>query len=576
MLHKPVLTQSKPGPFPRPPTRTKSKTGCKTCKVRRIRCGEERPACQKCLSTGRVCDGYGIWGGGGNRYGERCTGHGTARAPEPLIPASYLGGPTSNLDADEKFHFEWFWCRTARKIPGAFFSEKGNALFFQACASDRAVTHAVLAMCAVHRRSHNGGSSERKLVASSCGTVCGEEEDFALRQYNKAIRHLQRHLGREHEDSDTDTTSLRIALFSCVAFVFVELFRGFYRSAGRHLEHGLQMLACAKRLLGAERFAENRIDEWVVGVFRKLYVQATWFGQRPRHPWPFEDPLQLISTVTIFSGAHEARDYLDNILLDICEVMETRSKQFLQTSGKRQASEDIAGPIERDLNAWFPAYRLTLALLECRMDKVEAFACRMLGAYHTMAIIMLDTVRETEESKYDRHTSEFLSIIQHMLEMRRIAANAEIRRRFFGSEEGMSHSIGDIGLIAPLYYVAVKCRVRRLRLCAIRMLEETPHKEGIHDAILTANIARKVMALEEDDTLKPGDREDDFSLLEPPLAEHWTLQPLIPESDRVQVLDVLLPDGPWDPAILKCRYQNATAYFKISQQPFNERKRSLR
>ncbi|KAK3385315.1 hypothetical protein B0H63DRAFT_181546 [Podospora didyma] len=46
------------------PRRSKVKTGCQTCKTRKVKCDEGRPACVRCVSTGRACDGYGIWGGG--------------------------------------------------------------------------------------------------------------------------------------------------------------------------------------------------------------------------------------------------------------------------------------------------------------------------------------------------------------------------------------------------------------------------------------------------------------------------------------------------------------------------------
>ena len=37
---------------------SKSKGGCKTCKTRRVRCGEEKPQCRRCLATGWDCEGY--------------------------------------------------------------------------------------------------------------------------------------------------------------------------------------------------------------------------------------------------------------------------------------------------------------------------------------------------------------------------------------------------------------------------------------------------------------------------------------------------------------------------------------
>ena len=38
---------------------TKTRTGCLTCKGRRVKCGEERPSCARCVSAGRECS-YGV------------------------------------------------------------------------------------------------------------------------------------------------------------------------------------------------------------------------------------------------------------------------------------------------------------------------------------------------------------------------------------------------------------------------------------------------------------------------------------------------------------------------------------
>ncbi|KIW05887.1 uncharacterized protein PV09_03082 [Verruconis gallopava] len=38
--------------------RKRTKTGCLTCRKRRIKCGEERPICQNCIKSKRTCEGY--------------------------------------------------------------------------------------------------------------------------------------------------------------------------------------------------------------------------------------------------------------------------------------------------------------------------------------------------------------------------------------------------------------------------------------------------------------------------------------------------------------------------------------
>lgn len=44
----------------KPKSKRKTKGGCRTCKIRKVKCDEGRPCCHRCQSTGRICEGYGI------------------------------------------------------------------------------------------------------------------------------------------------------------------------------------------------------------------------------------------------------------------------------------------------------------------------------------------------------------------------------------------------------------------------------------------------------------------------------------------------------------------------------------
>ncbi|KAK0130445.1 hypothetical protein ONS96_000964 [Cadophora gregata f. sp. sojae] len=39
-------------------SKPKVKSGCKTCKARRVKCDEKKPACDRCANFGRICGGY--------------------------------------------------------------------------------------------------------------------------------------------------------------------------------------------------------------------------------------------------------------------------------------------------------------------------------------------------------------------------------------------------------------------------------------------------------------------------------------------------------------------------------------
>ena len=37
---------------------TRTRTGCQTCRDRKVKCGEEKPSCSNCQRTNHVCPGY--------------------------------------------------------------------------------------------------------------------------------------------------------------------------------------------------------------------------------------------------------------------------------------------------------------------------------------------------------------------------------------------------------------------------------------------------------------------------------------------------------------------------------------
>ena len=51
-------TGNVPGSSANPKMRKRTKTGCLTCRKRRIKCGEERPTCGNCIKSKRQCEGY--------------------------------------------------------------------------------------------------------------------------------------------------------------------------------------------------------------------------------------------------------------------------------------------------------------------------------------------------------------------------------------------------------------------------------------------------------------------------------------------------------------------------------------
>ena len=518
-------------------------------RIRKVKCDEGHPACHRCISTGRVCDGYGIWGGGGNFYSHRrrLTGSKDSRVvPRPPASVSVLASGT-----EENGYFEWFKCRTAVKLPGSFVSSFWNTLLFQASLNEPAVLHAVLALSSVHKRGAINADGQRKT-----NNIPNEQEQFMLQHYVKAISHLQPHF------SIKDRASFRVALITCVVFVCFEFLRGHFKTAQIHLQNGLKILEEMQMLSNGNdgilrlKPCRESTDDWIVEAFSRLHLQVELFKHAYQHSCLVLQAAGSETPALVFHSINEAWQQMERLL----------NKVFhLNHQGRQQAvseCESLRHPlallehqqrIRTELARWLDMYEAFKKALQGHRSAEEEKGYQLLCMYHTMANIMADTcLRPSDESIFDSHTNQFVLLIRQLANFWTAASTTSPVQALPGHLMDMSRSIVDVGWIPLLYYAAVKCRVHRIRLQAIRLLESSSHREGIWDAKTAACVARKVMEIEERDFYKDVDTADDFPLSRSPCPQDLSL-PTLPESYRIREVEVVLSGAPMDKILLFCK-----------------------
>ncbi|KAK7751556.1 hypothetical protein SLS62_006506 [Diatrype stigma] len=563
-----MLTRSNRG------RKTKSKLGCRTCKIRKVKCDEGRPACHRCVSTGRVCDGYGVWGGGGNGYGtsSRWTAaaeHGTSPAgnssslrPRPTASVcTSIGSAIGITSSEENASFEWFVVRAIKKLPGSFGSAFWDTLIFQAVASERAVLHAVLALSSTHQRAALDG------VVAGTPTPLDAYERFTLRQYSKSIRHLQPHL----EAARGDRAAIRVMLVACAVFTSLESLRGCYASGCVHLRSGLQLLreylassssSTTASLedgalgLGLERRSRDPTDDGIAGVFARLYVQAKLLGQGFRDLQPIPNTLVPRHIPMRFASFREARLFLDHLLSSV--ICLTEKCQEIPVAEVNASTELLSEQwcLKSRLTKWYAVLRASVVSLQEGGAPLDTWSHRLLRLYYKMTYIMVETcLGSSSESAYDPHTDLFAALLAHSTETWELFTSGDTEALLGHQNEAFKCSL-DLGGSPPLYYTALKCRVRRIRLHAARLIDAIAHKAGFWDTTLTAAVARKVIEIEEGDFYASSERrvliDDDFPLSSVPEDQDLSLLPVLPESRRVQNVRVVLPGDPAGVLTLSC------------------------
>jgi hypothetical protein len=525
---------------------------------------ETFPACHRCLSTGRICDGYGAWGGGSNgQEGLASKDYRIAPKPKPLVSISLLVTST-----EDKYYFEWFKCRTAKKIPGLFVLPFWDTLLFQACLNEPAVFNAVLTLSSIHKN----GNSKRRIHDSP-----DEQEQFTLSHYSKAISYLRPHF------SNKDRSSVRVALITCIVFVCLEFFRGHFKTAQTHLQNGLNVF---REMQTPSRITDDgvlfldasreSIDDWILEALSRLQIQVALFNQNYQRPVLNLQASGLELPLPIFCSFNEAWIQLEQIFYKVLYL--TKQSREQRVSEKRSLVAPITllerqQRIKVELAQWCSIHELSRKEVRARLapeyQGFEEFGFRLLNAYHFMANIMAGAcLYSDDEAIYDSFTEQFVCLMEQLVFNWSIRSLGVDVRTKAGPHVDLSRSVVDIGWIPPLYYTAIKCRSHRLRLQAIRLLECSTHREGIWDARIAACVARKVMKIEERDFYSDIGTADDFPITSSPALGDQALLTL-PLSYRIHEVKVDLPNSPTESFFLSYRQKQNGDKWKVFAKEFS-------
>ncbi|KAK4448051.1 hypothetical protein QBC34DRAFT_353613 [Podospora aff. communis PSN243] len=542
-------------------SRSRVKSGCRTCKVRKIKCDEGRPACNRCTSAGRVCEGYGIWGGGGVILTQHVQlGLSTGSTPCMLIPQPSISVPAASGTSEEHLVFEWFRNRAARKLQGSLVLNFWDTLLIQASLTEPAIYHAVLALSSVHKQNPTG--------VEICGTpedAPDKHEQFTLRHYVKAIHHLQPHL------ASNDRPSLRIALIACVVFVGLDFLRGHFRAGQLHLLKGLKIMQDVGLVSNQGdgvicwRPCRQPTDDWIVEAFSRLQLQVELFDYSHAHPCLIilRAPEPEISETTAFRSFNEAWQLMTQLFNKIFYLAD-QARQGADSRSEFPPLLDQHQHVREQLSLWLEAYeRSREALNQNGSPWYSGRIYPLLSAYQTMACIMADTALQPEdETVFDKHTSSFIMLIIQLAGLWSTTITSSNIQALPGNAVDMHRSILDAGWLPPLFFVATKCRVHRIRLQAVKLLEAASHREGIWDATATARVARKIMELEEGDFYVDVENIDDFSLTRSPAPQELLL-PVLPVERRIQEAEVILSGAPMDQIFLYCKQKQGGVYDRV-------------
>ncbi|TVY82416.1 Transcriptional regulatory protein moc3 [Lachnellula suecica] len=211
-------------------SRPKVKSGCITCKTRRVKCDETKPQCIRCQKFGRECDGYAP---------EPQQSRGLLQI-QPRMPSVSSYSPTVSIHEteEESRYFHVFSGRMAYELSGFFDGTVSSTFWTQLILQEShnvtAIRHAIIALGALNMSMENALRTHLKV--NIIQDMDQKHHEQAVVQHLKAIQALNQYI------STSNSPQLRNALITCLLFVCFEVLQGSYASSIQQTYGGLKIL----------------------------------------------------------------------------------------------------------------------------------------------------------------------------------------------------------------------------------------------------------------------------------------------------------------------------------------------
>lgn len=254
-------------------------------RIRRVKCDEEKPTCQRCRNFKIQCDGYPTQP---KPCYDRSIPEVPALLPKTASQPQILLEPSTLVfeDDTERQYFVFFRDKTSFEM-APYFSSSSRQIMLQACANP-SIKHGVIAIAALHRTSMSANlqiTSCRLPLIPPAGEDPSLHHSIAIDQYSKALKYMR-------DATSTGDQDLRTTLITCMEIVCFEGYHGNYELADNQLQIGISLIRDwkASHVLYDQTVsafpspATDVIEDELIQEFGRLELQKISFF-RPASPF---------------------------------------------------------------------------------------------------------------------------------------------------------------------------------------------------------------------------------------------------------------------------------------------------
>ncbi|OGM51013.1 C6 finger domain protein [Aspergillus bombycis] len=447
--------------------KVKSRTGCTTCKIRKVKCDEAKPQCVRCKNTGRRCT-YAL-----NQSDTRI-----ARPSTLTIQSNYPLCDFVNHESQERRAFEYYFHRAGPAIGGYLDHRFWRGVVPELCRSEPAVWDAVVAISAFFEDPD-----------PFIGPPMVLPDAKLVRKHTKAVSWYSRSMARVRQRVAYNDFNPHVALITCVLYICIETLQGHVVEALQLYEQGVHLIMTLRHSATMPYYA-NVLREVITPMFFRLGSAAMISGG-----YPVRESFRPISVHENprFATIAAAQTAVIELLTEAFQLGNeaARCYRLPRCDGNTASSlKEQQCALTLRLDSWERAFsNLKHREMEQPSSSPNAGAVSTLLTYHTVASTMVSTCLADNEMVYDAQRDQFRQIVQHATSA--LSASNVVD----GAQPPFTFETG-IGL--PLFYTAVKCRDRYLRREALNLLRRAPPVQAFFKCAAWAALAETIISVEED------------------------------------------------------------------------------
>ncbi|OJJ96903.1 hypothetical protein ASPACDRAFT_34093 [Aspergillus aculeatus ATCC 16872] len=487
-----------------------------------------RPACLKCFSTGRTCDGYSEtpFASKVEKAETESTHHHKVIVGRADICNNYHPRTTISAYESARWHSKYHGLNLRNLQPFMILpvtaSTEGEIMSFfrdvsikhlngyRPCESWRqtlmffaqtvpAVRHAAIALALIYRNQYLDGHSDNGSQYQLPSLKNRLPGHVPLIHYNRAIQLL---LNTEKRDS---TQTIAVTLMICYLFTSLDHLVGDNVQAVKHLRGGVALSRSINNNATLSRDANDdapfsgiqAIINQVTQQIRRLDMQAVMFLV-DWTPVNLEETFKMSHLVFFdnnpFQSLDQAADYLQILVTQVMRLRNTRH-QISPTGTMPPLPSCLNHTVRGQLETWSRRFEFFLQLPGGSSSPSAPASntqplVTLLRLQYTIALILLEGYGPGREMDYDKFLPQFRQCVALAGEV------AAAHHRYVGSSARATFT-PEIGFIPVLYIVGVKCRHPVVRRQVLEILRRQPMREAAWDSILTARIVERVIEIEE-------------------------------------------------------------------------------